>query len=113
MSMPGYTLSEYLASGQRSPFDSWLVGLRDIRARARISARLDRVRLGNLGDFAAVGGGVYELRVDHGPGYRVYFAFSGGNEILLLTGGIKRSQVRDIKAARRYWLEYRNRNDED
>ncbi len=76
-------------------------GLKDIRARARIQARIERLALGNFGDVKPVGKGVTELRVDYGPGYRVYFKRSGRTVIILLAGGDKRTQSRDIDTALR------------
>jgi putative addiction module killer protein len=105
-------LREYLTADGRSPFADWLEGLRDRRARARIDTRLARVRLGNLGDYHSVGDGVYELRVFYGPGYRVYFGFEAQRVILLLAGGIKDTQPRDIAAAKSYWIDYRSREDD-
>jgi len=104
-------IREYLTLDGRSPFDVWLRALRDRRARARIRIRLDRVYLGNLGDYRSVGDGVYELRVPYGPGYRVYFGLVTPSEMILLTGGDKSSQRRDIERARDYWFDYRNRED--
>ena len=80
-------------------FDRWLSGLKDSRARARIAARLDRLALGNPGDAKPVGAGVSELRIDYGPGYRVYFMQRGPVVIVLLCGGDKRTQSTDIKQA--------------
>lgn len=82
-------------------FDAWLRALRDKRALARILARLDSARMGNLGDARSVGGGIRELRVHVGPGYRVYFAQREATLLLLLCGGDKSSQQRDIIKARR------------
>ena len=82
-------------------FTRWLDNLRDIQARARVQARIERLAAGNTGDVAPVGGGVSELRIDVGPGYRVYFKKRGGELIVLLAGGDKRTQPRDIKAALR------------
>lgn len=82
-------------------FDSWLAGLRDARGKARILARLESVRLGNLGDSKSLGGGLHEARVFAGPGYRVYFALRAQDLIVLLCGGDKSSQRRDIVRARR------------
>ena len=82
-------------------FDTWFCGLRDVRARARIAARLDRVAEGNFGDVKPVGHGISELRIDYGPGYRVYFMQYGSVLVLVLAGGNKRSQHTDIKTARR------------
>jgi len=94
------------------PFISWLEGLRDIRARARIKKRLDRVELGNLGDVRSVGEGVSELKIDYGPGYRVYFAETGSTLILLLCGGDKSTQRQDILKAQQYWTDFQRRQDE-
>jgi putative addiction module killer protein len=82
-------------------FARWLDGLQDIRGRARIQARIERLAAGNPGDVAPVGEGVSELRIDVGPGYRVYFAQRGRTLIILLAGGSKRTQAADIRAALR------------
>ncbi len=79
----------------------WLDGLRDIHARARILARVERLAAGNPGDVKPVGEGVSELRIDYGPGYRVYFTMRGPTVTILLAGGDKRSQATDIKMALR------------
>jgi putative addiction module killer protein len=82
-------------------FDLWLLGLRDQRARVRIASRIDRAAAtGNLGDVKNVGDGVLEMRIDYGPGYRVYFVRRGATLIVLLCGGDKGSQDRDIKRAK-------------
>jgi putative addiction module killer protein len=82
-------------------FARWLDGLADIRARARVQARIERLAAGNPGDVAPVGEGVSELRIDYGPRYRVYFKRRGRELIILLAGGDKGSQAKDIKAALR------------
>ena len=82
-------------------FDGWLRSLRDARARDRILVRLRRLSLGHFGDARALGGGLHELRVDHGPGYRVYFASHGDRLILLAYGGDKSRQKSDIARARK------------
>jgi putative addiction module killer protein len=79
----------------------WLDGLRDIHARARILARVERLAAGNPGDVKPVGEGVSELRIDYGPGYRVYFTMRGRTVIILLAGGDKRTQATDIRRALR------------
>jgi putative addiction module killer protein len=104
-----YTLAMYDTPLGRIPFEEWIRGLRDVQARARIRARLARVRLGNIGDAHTVGGGVWELRIDYGPGYRVYYARSGRATLLLLCGGEKRTQAVDIRQAQAYWTEYQQR----
>jgi putative addiction module killer protein len=83
-----------------SRFETWFRGLADEQAQDRIVARLARIRLGNFGDVKAVGEGVSELRIDAGPGYRVYFVRRGAAVYVLLTGGDKGSQKRDIEAAK-------------
>jgi putative addiction module killer protein len=80
-------------------FDAWLTKLNDSNARARIAARIDRLALGNPGDVKPVGGGVSEMRIDYGPGYRVYYARTGTVVYLLLCGGTKATQDADIKRA--------------
>lgn len=82
-------------------FARWIDGLDDIRARARILVRIERLAAGNPGDAKPVGEGVSELRIDYGPGYRVYYKKQGRKVVILLAGGDKRSQTRDIKTALR------------
>ena len=85
---------------QTRRFATWLAGLRDDRARARILKRLDRAQAGNLGDVAPVGEGVSEMRIFYGPGYRVYFVQRGSELIVLLCGGDKSTQAADIEEAK-------------
>ena len=82
-------------------FAKWLDGLQDVRARARILVRIERLAAGNPGDVKAVGEGVSELRIDYGPGYRIYYKKQGRKVVILLAGGDKRTQTRDIKTALR------------
>ena len=82
-------------------YAKWLDGLRDIHARARILARVERLAAGNPGDVKPAGEGVSELRIDYGPGYRVYFKKQSREVVILLTGGDKRTQASDIKTASR------------
>lgn len=84
---------------QSATYERWFDGLRDRQARARIDARIRRISLGNLGDAKLLRGGVSELRIDYGPGYRVYFTRRGSLVILLLCGGDKRTQDADIARA--------------
>ena len=79
----------------------WLDGLRDIQARARVLVRIERLALGNAGDVRPVGKGVSEMRIDYGPGYRVYYTKLGREVVVLLAGGDKRTQATDIKTALR------------
>lgn len=90
---------------QTDTFAKWLGGLRDAKGKARILARLESARLGNLGDTKTLGGDVREMRMHVGPGYRVYFAQRRGTVLLLLCGGAKSSQARDIQRARRILAE--------
>ncbi len=89
-----------------APFEAWLNGLRDIQGRAVIRKRLNRVRLGNLGDSKSVGNGVFELSIDFGPGYRVYFGDQNGVIVVLLCGGDKSTQDKDIRSAKEYWVDF-------
>jgi putative addiction module killer protein len=84
---------------QSSTYEKWFGKLRDPQAKARIDARIRRLSLGNSGDTKAVGGGIRELRIDYGPGYRVYFTRRGLQLIVLLCGGDKRTQSSDIERA--------------
>jgi putative addiction module killer protein len=86
---------------QTGTFASWLRALKDANAVARISARIRRLELGNLGDVKPVGEGVSELRIDYGPGYRIYFIQQGNTVVILLCGGDKRTQNKDIRTAKR------------
>ncbi len=100
-------LKIYVSADGDSPFSSWLEALFDRQASARIKKRLDRVTLGNWGDFRSVGEGVFEFRIDHGPGYRVYFAPIGQLVLLLLCGGDKSTQERDILKAKQFWANFK------
>ncbi len=80
-------------------FAKWLDNLRDFRVRARVQVRIERLAAGNAGDTKTVGEGVSELRIDYGPGYRVYFKKQGRDIVILLAGGDKRTQERDIRVA--------------
>lgn len=87
----------------------WLASLKDLKARARIAARLDRLSLGSFGDCKPLREGVSELRIDWGPGYRVYYAMLGRTCVLLLCGGDKRRQASDIKRAIEYLEDFKER----
>lgn len=99
----------YQTATFEQPFRDWLRGLGDRQARHRIEARITRVARGNLGDVEPVGEGVMELRIDWGPGYRVYFAQIGQMIVLLLCGGDKRTQRKDIKRAKEHFDDYKTR----
>lgn len=96
----------YRFQSGRCPFEEWLESMKDRVGRAKIRARIARARAGNLGKCESVGGGVFELKIDFGPGYRVYFGEVGAAIIILLCGGDKNSQRKDIKTAQDYWADY-------
>jgi putative addiction module killer protein len=100
---------EYQTAEGKTPMTEWLDSLRDGGTRARLTARLDRLKAGLFGDWKSVGGGICELRIDHGPGYRVYYAQEGNTLILLLCGGDKDTQANDIEKAHAYWKDYKAR----
>ncbi len=104
-----YQIEYYRTQEGKAPFQEWLTSLKDINGRAKIRIKLDRARLGNLGDHKFLENGVWELRIDYGPGYRVYFAKEEKKLILLLVGGDKDTQKRDISRAKEYLLDYRRR----
>lgn len=99
----------YRDSAGSEPFTEWLAALADRQARARILVRIERLAIGNFGDAKLLREGVWELRVDHGPGYRVYFAREGNAVVLLLCGGDKRRQDADIEKAIALWKEHESR----
>jgi putative addiction module killer protein len=109
MTDTAYQLEFYQKESGDVPFTEWFENLRDRTAVARIRIRLGRVRLGNFSTIKPVGNGVAELKIDHGPGYRVYYAMSGKSVVLLLIGGDKSTQSKDIETAKRYWLDYQAR----
>jgi len=101
-----YRIDYYTDEHGKKPFREWLQALRDQIAAVRIRARLTRVRAGNFGIVRNVGEGVVELKIDHGPGYRVYYAIDAGTIVLLLCAGDKRTQRRDIEIAQRFWKNH-------
>jgi len=107
--MNNVAVREYQTVEGKTPLTEWLASLRDGASRARIVARLDRIKAGLFGDWNSVGGGVCELRIDHGPGYRVYYARMGKTLILLLCGGDKSTQAKDIETAHAYSKDYKAR----
>lgn len=102
-------LAIYVTQNGKRPFIEWLESLKDKTIRYRIKERLDRVSLGNLGDHKSVGNGVSELRLKFGSGYRIYYGEDGDSIILLLSGGDKDTQSKDIKKAQQYWQDYLKR----
>jgi putative addiction module killer protein len=97
----------YQDENGREPFTQWLYSIKDIRTRARIDNRLERLRVGNLGDFRSLGRGLFELRLHFGPGYRIYCGRMGDEIVVLLSGGDKGSQTIDIQRAQQFWSDYK------
>lgn len=104
-------LCRYQTASGRVPFSEWLGKLKDLQAKAHIQMKLTRLMSGNLGDCKRLSQGVSELRIDHGPGYRVYFSRLDEITMLLLCGGDKRTQVADIERALNYLKDFRRRTE--
>lgn len=102
-----HELRYFVAPDGRSPFEGWFSGL-DPVARAKVTVALSRLEQGNVSNVKSVGGGVLELRIDFGPGYRVYFGRDGRVLVILLSGGTKKRQQSDIAAAAKHWDAYRH-----
>lgn len=100
-----YLIREYLTIEGKSPYRTWLDTL-DVTVKARIQARIFRFEMGSLGDSKSVGRGVFEARFSFGPGYRLYFGIDKGSIVILLLGGEKSSQQRDIPKAQSFWADY-------
>lgn len=104
-----YQISIYKPHSRIAPFEKWFSSLKDNKAKQIIQARLDRAVMGNLGDYKSLGQDVFELRIDYGPGFRVYFSIQGQRILLLLIGGDKKTQSKDITKAKLYlddWKSY-------
>ena len=99
---------EYIDTAGRSPFTKWLCAL-NVHAAAKVATALERIADGNLSNVKAVGNGVFELKIDFGSGYRLYFGRDGERLIILLAGGTKKRQQGDIRQARANWEDYRKR----
>jgi putative addiction module killer protein len=93
----------------RIPYEEWLEDLRDVIGRAKIKVRVDRATLGNFGDHRSLRGGIVELKINYGPGYRLYMGLQGNEIIVLLCGGNKSTQDKDIAVAHLYWEDYKSR----
>jgi putative addiction module killer protein len=104
-----YIIEIYQTSVGKKPFERWFDKLKDVKVKALIFDRLDRIKLGNFGDTKCIGDGVSELRFHRSPGYRVYYAKSGIKIILLLCGGAKDTQPKDINLAKQYLLDFKSR----
>jgi putative addiction module killer protein len=105
-------IREYLDARGRSPFAEWFDDL-DAGAAAKVTVALARIEMGNLSNVKAVGSGVLEYRIDWRPGYRVYFGRDGAMLVILLAGGTRRRQQRDIRAAQERWADYKHRRKEE
>jgi putative addiction module killer protein len=103
-------IRHYLTIAGKDVFESWMQSLADDKAEARVAARINRLARGSFGDCKPVGCGVWELRIDWGPGYRVYYGMVGRTCVLLLCGGDKRKQSSDIAAAIGYFEDYKRRS---
>lgn len=99
----------YITLDGREIFREWLASVKDDKDRAIVRTRIDRLLLGNFGDYKRFAGDLYELRIHHGAGYRIYCGGIDSETIILLCGGIKRTQKRDIKKAKEYWQELKTR----
>lgn len=106
---PVIEVLNYQTSNRVFPYKKWLDGLKDIKARAVIRTRIDRLERGLFGDCEPVGRGVSELKIDYGPGYRVYFGRHGKKLVILLCGGDKSTQQNDIFTSHAYWEDYKRR----
>jgi len=104
-----YEIEDYQTDDGKLPFKDWLSDLADRQAKARVLTRIQRMAAGNLGDCKPIQDGVWELRIDYGPGYRVYYAQAGDKLLLLLIGGDKRKQQADIAKAVDYWQDWKRR----
>ena len=93
----------------KEPFIEWMESIKDVKTRDRIFTRLDRLEVGNPGDHNPVGSGVLELKLQFGPGYRIYYGEDGDVLVILLMGGDKKTQSRDIKKALSYWKDYKEK----
>jgi putative addiction module killer protein len=102
-------IDHYLTADGHDPVQGWMDALRDMRARVAVLRRIERLRIGNFGDHRFCRDGVWELRVDVGPGYRVYYAQAGQTLVLLLLGGDKRTQSADIDRAVGHWQDWNRR----
>jgi len=104
-----FAISHYLTPEGKDIFLEWQLSLRDTKARIAIDRRINRIELGNFGDHKFCRDGVWELRIDFGPGYRVYYAIAGSKVVLLLSGGDKGTQTTDINRACEEWKDWQRR----
>ena len=100
----------YLDENGKNSFHDWVESFRDGKTRSILFGRLARVRVGNLGRCESLGQGIFELKIDYGPGYRIYFGYKNLQIVLILLGGEKSTQRKDILKAQAFWTDYRRRN---
>ena len=103
-----YEILEYASEPGKNLFRGWFYGL-EPRAAAKVTTAIARLENGNTSNVESVGGGVYEYKINYGPGYRIYFAYDGKTIIILLAGGTKKKQSRDIQIAKARWTDYKAR----
>lgn len=103
----GHIITVYQTATKKIPFDDWITDELDHQARHKIYLKINRLVVGNFCNCKSIGTGIYELKIDSGPGYRVYFSLVETNEILLLIGGTKRTQKRDIEKAKRFLEDFK------
>ena len=108
--MPAYEIRHFVSTAGTDLFSDWLTRVRDPIAKVQIVKRVNRMEQGNFGDNSFVGDGVWEMRVDVGAGYRIYYARVGAQIMLLLCGGDKRTQDADIKDAKDHWKDWQRRS---
>ena len=107
LSQTDFGVLTFVTSNGKVPYEEWFVSIRDMRAQALVLNRIDRVRLGNFGNCRSVGSGVYELKIFYGPGLRIYFGLEGDEIVVLLCGGDKGTQSRDISYAHELLKEFK------
>ena len=103
-----YKILEYTDEQENNPFRIWFFDL-NAQAAAKVTTAITRLEGGNTSNAKSIGTGVYELKINFGPGYRVYFAYDGIDIVILLAGGTKKRQSKDIKTAKKRWADYKNR----
>jgi putative addiction module killer protein len=108
-----YTLKIYETRSGSQPLTKWMQGLKDHKVRTSIRTRLYRMQLGNFGHCRSLGQGVYEMKIDFGPGYRIYYGMIGHTIVLLLCGGSKKTQEKDIRLASEFFKDHKQRGKED
>ena len=107
VNMKNWEVLEYVSESGNCPFQNWLENLKDVKGRAVIRKKINLLRLGYFSDFRSLGDNLFEMRIFFGPGYRVYFGKQRNKIIVLLCGGRKGSQKRDIEKAQKYWKKYK------